>query len=119
MTEAVSATQALAPSTRCTAALENEAQRRALLHSMELLDKPPEQAFDAITRLAAQFTGRPIALIGLVPLNLALSLCLVESMGVRIDVSSQLGEGSRFPVQWQHRAHPHDRMEAQATSAGR
>ena len=52
--------------TRCDPPLQNEAQRLALLHSMELLDSPVETAFDAITRLAAQVTGRPIALIGLV-----------------------------------------------------
>ena len=54
------------PLTSCTAPFENEAQRLALLHSMELLDTPAETAFDAITGLAAQMTGRPIALIGLV-----------------------------------------------------
>ena len=53
MSEAGTVTQAWAPLTRCTPALENEAQRLALLHSMELLDTPPELAFDAITRLAA------------------------------------------------------------------
>jgi signal transduction histidine kinase len=56
----------LAPLTRCDPPLQNEAQRLALLHSMELLDSPVETAFDAITQLAAQVTGRPIALIGLV-----------------------------------------------------
>ena len=54
------------PLTRCTAPLESEAQRLGLLHSMALLDTPAETAFDAITRLAAQITGMPIALIGLV-----------------------------------------------------
>jgi len=52
--------------TKCSPVLENESQRLGLLHSLELLDTPPEAAFDAITRLAAQLTGRPIALIGLV-----------------------------------------------------
>lgn len=55
-----------APLTRCSTSLDSEAQRLALLHSMALLDTPAETAFDAITRLAAQVTGRPIALIGLV-----------------------------------------------------
>ena len=55
-----------APLTSCAPPLESEAQRLALLHSMALLDTPAETAFDAITRLAAQITGRPIALIGLV-----------------------------------------------------
>lgn len=58
--------ETLTPLTRCAPALESEAQRLALLHSLELLDTPAETAFDAITRLAAQITGRPIALIGLV-----------------------------------------------------
>lgn len=55
-----------APLTRCIPALDSEGQRLALLHSMALLDTPAETAFDAITQLAAQVTGRPIALIGLV-----------------------------------------------------
>ena len=37
-----------------------------MLRSLELLDTAAEPTFDAITRLAAQITGRPIALIGLV-----------------------------------------------------
>lgn len=52
-------------------------------------------------------------------LGLTVSLRLVESMGGRIDVSSQLGEASWVAVRWQHRATPHDRMEAQAALAGR
>jgi signal transduction histidine kinase len=52
--------------TKCSPVLEEESQRLGLLHSLELLDTPPEAAFDAITRLAAQLTNRPIALIGLV-----------------------------------------------------
>lgn len=55
-----------APLTRCIPALDSEAQRLALLRSMALLDTPAETAFDAITQLAAQVTGRPIALISLV-----------------------------------------------------
>jgi signal transduction histidine kinase len=51
---------------RCAPRLESEARRLALLHSLELLDTPAETSFDAITRLAHQITGRPIALIGLV-----------------------------------------------------
>jgi signal transduction histidine kinase len=52
--------------TGCTPRLETEASRLALLHSLELLDTPAETSYDAITRLAHQLTGRPIALIGLV-----------------------------------------------------
>ena len=51
---------------RCAPRLDSEARRLALLHSLELLDTPAESSFDAITRLAQQITGRPIALIGLV-----------------------------------------------------
>lgn len=50
----------------CAPRLDNEAERLALLHALELLDTPAEPSFDAITRLARQLTGRPIALIGLV-----------------------------------------------------
>jgi len=49
----------------CAPRLELEAQRLALLHYLQLLDTPAEAVFDAITRLAAQLTERPIALIGL------------------------------------------------------
>lgn len=52
--------------TGCAPPIEGEAQRLALLQSLELLDTPAEPSFDAITKLAAQITGRPIALIGLV-----------------------------------------------------
>ena len=52
--------------TGCAPRLDNEAQRLALLQSLELLDTPAESAFDALTRLATLITGRPIALIGLV-----------------------------------------------------
>jgi diguanylate cyclase (GGDEF)-like protein/PAS domain S-box-containing protein len=45
---------------------ENEAERLAALHSLALLDTPAEAGFDAITRLAAQICGVPIALISLV-----------------------------------------------------
>jgi signal transduction histidine kinase len=57
---------ALHPVTRCTPQLPNEAERLALLHSLELLDTPSEAAFDGLARLAAQITGRPVGLIGLV-----------------------------------------------------
>lgn len=55
-----------APLTRCSPTPGSEAQRLALLHSMALLDTPAETAFDAITALATQVTGLPIALVALV-----------------------------------------------------
>jgi signal transduction histidine kinase len=57
---------ALQPLTRCAPQLSNEAERLALLHSLELLDTPSEASFDALARLATQITGRPVGLIGLV-----------------------------------------------------
>ena len=43
----------------------NEAERLATLRSYAILDTPPEEAFDCITRLAATILDVPMALIGL------------------------------------------------------
>ncbi len=43
-----------------------EAQRLAALHSLHILDTPPEERFDRITRLAQRLFDVPIALISLV-----------------------------------------------------
>lgn len=48
---------------------ENENARLENLRSYRILDTPPEQAFDDLTRLAAFICGTPIALIGLIDLN--------------------------------------------------
>jgi len=45
---------------------ENEAQRLEALRALKLLDTPPEERFDRITRLAARILGVPIALIALI-----------------------------------------------------
>ncbi len=45
---------------------ENEDERLAALNRFALLDSPAEDAFDAITRLAAEICGTSIALISLV-----------------------------------------------------
>jgi hypothetical protein len=45
---------------------DNEAQRIAALHSLNLLFTASEERFDGITRLAAQQLGMPIALITLI-----------------------------------------------------
>jgi len=45
---------------------ENEQQRLASLRALGLLDTPPEERFDAITRLAADIFSVPIAYIALV-----------------------------------------------------
>ncbi|WP_296944039.1 PAS domain S-box protein [uncultured Massilia sp.] len=44
----------------------DEAARRALLESLDLLDTAPEPVFDRVTRLAARLLGVPIALFSLV-----------------------------------------------------
>jgi diguanylate cyclase (GGDEF)-like protein len=44
----------------------NERQRLATLRSLKLLDTPPEERFDRITRLARNVFGVPIALVTLV-----------------------------------------------------
>lgn len=44
----------------------NEPQRLAALQALGLLDTPPEQRFDRLTRIAAHLFDAPIALISLV-----------------------------------------------------
>jgi diguanylate cyclase (GGDEF)-like protein/PAS domain S-box-containing protein len=44
----------------------NEKQRLATLRALQILDTPPEERFDRITRLAKSFFGVPITLISLV-----------------------------------------------------
>lgn len=44
----------------------HEDARLALLRALELLDSPPEEGFDAITRLASRLLQVPIALVSLV-----------------------------------------------------
>ncbi len=44
----------------------NEAERLQALRDLQLLDTPPEERFDRITRLAQQLFGVPIALVSLI-----------------------------------------------------
>ena len=46
-----------------------ETERLAALHRYEILDSPPEEAFDGLTSLAAQICQTPIALINLIDSN--------------------------------------------------
>jgi EAL domain-containing protein (putative c-di-GMP-specific phosphodiesterase class I) len=45
---------------------EDEAERLAALHRLDLLDTPPEREFDRLTRLAADLFGVPVALVSLI-----------------------------------------------------
>ena len=47
-------------------AVQQEQQRLEALHSYQILDTPPEDAFDHITRLAARFFRVPMALVTLI-----------------------------------------------------
>ena len=44
----------------------DEAQRMAALHALGVLDTPPEERFDRITRVAVALFAVPIALVSLV-----------------------------------------------------
>jgi PAS domain S-box-containing protein len=44
----------------------NESQRLAALYGLRLLDSPPDERFDRITRLAARLLNVPIALVSLI-----------------------------------------------------
>lgn len=48
---------------------ENEQQRLEALENYNILDTPPEEAFEELTALAAQICGTPIALVSLVDAN--------------------------------------------------
>ncbi|MBW4472277.1 MAG: sensor domain-containing diguanylate cyclase [Stenomitos rutilans HA7619-LM2] len=48
---------------------ENEAARLQTLRALHLLDTPPEERFDRLTRLAKRLFGVPIALVSLVDMN--------------------------------------------------
>lgn len=47
----------------------NEAERLAALHALKILDTPPEERFDRITRIAQRLFDVPIALVSLVDAN--------------------------------------------------
>jgi PAS domain S-box-containing protein len=47
----------------------NEVSRLAALHGLKILDTPPEERFDRLTRLARQLVGVPIAVVSLVDTN--------------------------------------------------
>src|SRR5688572_6015819 len=44
----------------------DEAARLEALHQYQIIDTPPEQAFDDLTRLAAQVCGTPLAFVSFI-----------------------------------------------------
>lgn len=52
-----------------TCQVENETERLDALRRMDLLDTPPEQAFDRITRLAKSVLGTPIVAVSLIDVD--------------------------------------------------
>ncbi|MDH3626471.1 MAG: MBL fold metallo-hydrolase [Acidobacteriota bacterium] len=54
---------------QCAPAPEEESTRLAALHASGVLDTPPEERFDRITRIAAQLFNVPVALVSLVDEN--------------------------------------------------
>jgi GAF domain-containing protein len=48
---------------------DNEQSRLKALHSLNVLDTPPEERFDRLTRLAKRMFNVPIALVSLVDEN--------------------------------------------------
>ena len=55
--------------TFANATAEEVRERVAALHAMAVLDTPPEEGFDALTRLAARVCGTPIAIVSLIDGN--------------------------------------------------
>ena len=49
-----------------TATVDEVRQRVSALQAMAVLDSPPEEGFDALTRLAAMVCGTPIAIVSLI-----------------------------------------------------
>lgn len=54
------------PASTASLPLQPEAARVRALHELQLLDTPPEERFDRITRLACRLLGVPISLVALV-----------------------------------------------------
>ncbi|GEM_PF-6519909 len=66
----------------------NENQRIAALQSLQILDTPPEERFDRITRIASRLFNVPIALISLVDSD---RLWFKSRRGLSIRESSRSG----------------------------
>lgn len=48
---------------------DNEAERLQALYALKILDTPPEERFDRLTRLVAQFFNMPISAVSLIDAN--------------------------------------------------
>ena len=75
-----------------TPATTNEAARLDALRRYEILDTPPEPAFDDLTSLAAYVCGAPIALVSLADED---RLWFKSRVGLR---RPRRPEGSRFAL---------------------
>ena len=53
--------------------IQTEEARLSALHQLDLLDTPASEAFDRITRMAAQLFGLPIAAVCIHPVSAAYS----------------------------------------------
>ena len=49
-----------------TASILHDKSRLAIMHRLQLLDGPMEEAFDRLTRLASTIIGAPVSLVSLV-----------------------------------------------------
>lgn len=106
----------------------DEEQRLAALHALNLLDTPPEERFDRLTRLARRLFGVPIALVSLIdekrqwfkscmglpvqetPRELA--FCAYTILGDGVFVVPDLAADTRFADHPQVAGEPHLRFYA-------
>ena len=83
---------------------DNEAERLAVLRSLDILDTAPEQAFDELAALTASICQAPVALIGLLGYGALFVIALVRgeaarAAGVALAVSALLLGGYLLVVQ--------------------
>src|SRR3954452_22330372 len=106
----------------------DDTERLAALHSLDLLDTPPEERFDRITRLLTTVMRVPMAYISLVDSDRqwfksscgldaaqtprAVSFCGHDTLGEELMVVPQAAEDERFPASPLVTGEPHFRFYA-------